>query len=79
MSEKILDSNPIDTLYESEALNSHKSGTEKTLFDNKNLNLKITLDEDDSDDDLAPYDTSNDIPISKMKKPTFLRECLHGN
>lgn len=79
VSEQITDTNPIDTLYAAEEMNLHKPCTEKTLFDNKNLNLKITLDEEDSDDDLAPYDTSNDIPLSKMKKPAFLRDCLHGN
>lgn len=51
---------------------------EKTLFDNKSLNLKITLNEDDSDDDLTPYDTSNDVPLSKTKQPAYLRDCLDG-
>ena len=53
---------------------------EKTLFDNRNLNLKITLNENDSDDDedLIPYDTSNDLPLSKTKQPAYLRDCLDG-
>uniref|UniRef100_T1ITV4 Rho GDP-dissociation inhibitor 3 n=1 Tax=Strigamia maritima TaxID=126957 RepID=T1ITV4_STRMM len=32
----------------------------------------------DSDDDLEPYDMSNDAPVSKMKKPSYLRDCLEG-
>ena len=52
--------------------------TETTLFESKNLKLKITVNEEDSDDDLIPFDTSNDLPLSKLKKPAYLRDCLNG-
>lgn len=52
--------------------------TEKTLFDNKKIDLKITVADEDSDDDLMPYDTSNDVPLSTLKQPAYLRDCLHG-
>lgn len=57
---------------------TNKTTKEKILFDNKNLNLKITVNDNDSDDedDLIPYDTSNDIPLSKTKQPAYLRDCL---
>ena len=51
---------------------------EKTLVKNDNLNIKITLNEEDSDDDLVPYDTSNDLPLSRTKQPAYLRDCLDG-
>lgn len=51
---------------------------EKTLVKNDSLNIKITLNEEDSDDDLVPYDTSNDLPLSRTKQPAYLRDCLDG-
>ena len=58
-----------------------KSFAKPVIIDNKNLNIKITMNEEDSDDDddLVPYDTSNDIPLSKTKQPAYLRDCLDGN
>ena len=52
---------------------------EKIIFTNKSLNVKITQDDEDSDDDLIPYDTSNDLPLSTNKQPAYLRDCLDGN
>ena len=51
---------------------------EKTIFTNEKL--KITVNERDSDDDdeFTPYDTSNDVPLSKTKQPAYLRDCLDG-
>lgn len=57
---------------------SKVESTEKTLFDNKKIDLKITVVDEDSDDDLMPYDTSNDVPLSTLKQPAYLRDCLHG-
>jgi telomere length regulation protein len=36
------------------------------------------LDSDDDDNDLIPYDMSNDTPIEKVKKPIYLRDCMQG-
>jgi hypothetical protein len=55
------------------------NSNEKTLVDSKDLNLKITQNENDSDDDLIPFDTSNDVPMTKQKKPAYLRDCLHSD
>ena len=62
-----------------ESIDLKTDHSEKVLFTNKNLNLKITQDEEDSDDDLIPYDTSNDLPLSSNKQPAYLRDCLDGN
>ncbi|XP_065225982.1 telomere length regulation protein TEL2 homolog isoform X2 [Planococcus citri] len=32
----------------------------------------------DSDDELTPYDLSNDVKISEMKKPRYLRDLIEG-
>lgn len=61
-----------------ESFDLKKDQNEKILFSNKNLKLKITQDEEDSDDDLIPYDTSNDVPLSTNKQPAYLRDCLDG-
>jgi len=61
-------------------LNNEKVKTKAIIIDNKNLDIKITMNEDDSDDDdLVPFDTSNDTPLSKTKQPAYLRDCLDGN
>jgi len=73
-----LNNGTLEKLYEQDEIGV-TAACEKTLFDSKNLNLKITVDEEDSDDDLMPYDTSNDVPLSKLKQPAYLRDCLHGN
>ena len=57
---------------------NHQREKEKTLVKSDNLNIKITLNEEDSDDDLVPYDTSNDLPLSRTKQPAYLRDCLDG-
>ena len=51
---------------------------EKVLFTNKSINVRITQNDEDSDDDLLPYDTSNDVPLSTNKQPAYLRDCLDG-
>ena len=63
---------------ESVNMGSGKDQREKTLVKNDNLNIKITLNDEDSDDDLIPYDTSNDLPLSRTKQPAYLRDCLDG-
>ena len=57
-------------------LKNDEKEKEKILFTNKNI--KISQDEEDSDDDLIPYDTSNDLPLSTNKQPAYLRDCLDG-
>ncbi|KAK7507597.1 hypothetical protein BaRGS_00001532 [Batillaria attramentaria] len=32
----------------------------------------------DSDDDLVPYDMSNDKKVSKVKAPKYIRDCMEG-
>ena len=60
-------------------LNNETVKTKPIIIDNKNLDIKITMNEDDSDDDdLVQFDTSNDIPLSKTKQPAYLRDCLDG-
>ncbi len=65
-------------------IEENKNQSRKILFVN-NKNLKITINEEDSDDDendgdeLMPYDTSNDKPIFKAKQPAYLRDCLDSN
>ena len=51
---------------------------EKTLFDDKKTGVKITIDDEDSDDELVAFDTSNDVPLATLKQPAYLRDCLHG-
>lgn len=48
-----------------------------------NLSVKTTVDSDhgeplDSDDDIEPFDMSNDKPLSDRKKPLYLRDMLDG-
>lgn len=31
-----------------------------------------------SDDDLEPYDMSNDVKVTKVKRPKYLRDCMEG-
>ena len=31
-----------------------------------------------SDDDLEPYDMSHDVKQSKVKMPSYIRDCLEG-
>ena len=53
---------------------------EKTIFINEKLKITINeRDSDDDDDEFTPYDTSNDVPLSKTKQPAYLRDCLDGN
>ena len=63
-------------------LDKKDSGKSSTLYENDQLNIKITQTERDSDDDdeddLISYDLSNDIPLAKTKQPAYLRDCLDG-
>lgn len=31
-----------------------------------------------SDDDLIPYDMSNDVKLTKVKQPKYIRDCMEG-
>lgn len=31
-----------------------------------------------SEDDLTPYDLSNDVKVTKVKQPKYLRDCMEG-
>lgn len=61
---------------------SNQTGaSSSTLFENDHLKIKITqteCDSDDDEDDLMPYDLSNDVPLAKTKQPAYLRDCLDG-
>ena len=73
------DSDLIEFNFDTFDLNNETVKTKPIIIDNKNLDIKITMNEDDSDDDdLVPFDTSNDIPLSKTKQPAYLRDCLDG-
>ncbi|KAK3595114.1 hypothetical protein CHS0354_002366 [Potamilus streckersoni] len=32
----------------------------------------------DSDDDLVPYDMSDDVKVTKVKQPKYIRDCMEG-
>lgn len=53
----------------------------KTI-DKLNVNIITTnthdSDDDDDENDLVPYDLSNDIKVTKTKQPVYLRDCLDG-
>ena len=51
---------------------------ENVIIESKELNVKVTQNDEDSDDDLIPYDLSNDIKVTKTKQPAYLRDCLDG-
>ena len=55
--------------------NQHK---QNVVVDIKKLNIKVTQNDEDSDDDLIPYDLSNDVKVSKTVQPAYLRDCLDG-
>lgn len=40
--------------------------------------LTIVLWDDPSDDDLTPYDMSEDVKMSKASQPRYLRDCLES-
>lgn len=49
--------------------------TKPNDIDQGSLNIDPDLD---SDDDLAPYDMSNDTKFTKVKHPKYIRECMEG-
>ncbi|XP_061169195.1 telomere length regulation protein TEL2 homolog [Saccostrea echinata] len=49
-----------------------ESGSEE-----REANLQIDPDLD-SDDDLVPYDMSNDKKLTKTKQPKYIRDCMEG-
>lgn len=57
-----------DTGKGSESQNSKDSDQANILGD--------SLDSDD--DDLEPYDMSNDVPVKSCKRPVYIRDCLGG-
>ena len=67
-----------DKSSDEKTIDTQNKSSQIVIFDNKKLDLKITQNEEDSDDDLVPYDLSNDIKLTKTKQPAFLRECLDG-
>ncbi|XP_055955062.1 telomere length regulation protein TEL2 homolog isoform X2 [Patella vulgata] len=49
------------------------------LTDDQNTKHNIQTDvELDSDDDLEPYDMSNDVKVTKVKNPKYIRDCMEG-
>lgn len=48
------------------------------------INIEMSADQPqqqsdlDSDDDLEPYDMSNDVKVTKVKRPKYLRDCMEG-
>lgn len=65
---------------ESERAEKSDERREKTIFTNDKLKITVNeRDSDDDDDEFTPYDTSNDVPLSKTKQPAYLRDCLDGN
>ncbi|XP_074649235.1 telomere length regulation protein TEL2 homolog isoform X2 [Tubulanus polymorphus] len=59
----------------------HKVGKQETSDENKKQGFTCSENEEsdlDSDDDLQPYDMSHDVPVSKVKKPYYIRDCMEG-
>jgi telomere length regulation protein len=54
------------------------SETTETIDKQINEIKNRELDSDDDDNDLIPYDMSNDTPIENVKKPIYLRDCMQG-
>ncbi|KAF8786274.1 Telomere length regulation protein TEL2 like protein [Argiope bruennichi] len=75
----VIPSNPgKDSLY-LEGINFFKEEKpEKVEKELKNTNESSKVVEVDSDDDLEPYDTSNDVPQEQLKRPFYLNDCLQG-
>ncbi|KAK6187771.1 hypothetical protein SNE40_005723 [Patella caerulea] len=49
------------------------------LTDDQNTKHNIQTEiELDSDDDLEPYDMSNDVKKTKVKNPKYIRDCMEG-
>ena len=44
----------------------------------KNDMQKVNDLDSDDDDDLVPFDMSNDVPLAQTKKPIYLRDCMDG-
>ncbi|XP_033735198.1 telomere length regulation protein TEL2 homolog [Pecten maximus] len=48
------------------------------------MNIELSSDQPqqqtdlDSDDDLEPYDMSNDVKVTKVKRPKYVRDCMEG-
>ena len=62
-----------------ESVEKSQERREKTIFTNEKLKITVNeRDSDDDDDEFTPYDTSNDVPLSKTKQPAYLRDCLDG-
>ncbi|XP_052068348.1 telomere length regulation protein TEL2 homolog isoform X1 [Mytilus californianus] len=45
----------------------------------KQMETRTNVDSDlDSDDDLVPYDMSNDVKVTQVKEPKYIRDCMEG-
>ncbi|CAC5384187.1 TELO2 [Mytilus coruscus] len=45
----------------------------------KQMETRTDVDSDlDSDDDLVPYDMSNDVKVTQVKEPKYIRDCMEG-
>ncbi|XP_071129254.1 telomere length regulation protein TEL2 homolog [Mytilus edulis] len=43
------------------------------------METRTDVDSDlDSDDDLVPYDMSNDVRVTQFKEPKYIRDCMEG-
>lgn len=83
-----------ETKYLNDILNEkfnkdHKKATDKNheVKNEKKVNDKVYDDKEyeydkmslsNNEDDLIPYDMSNDLPFIKTKKPIYLKDCLEG-
>ena len=66
---------PIDALAHHDENIEENGSFENVIVNNKIIDLKIVQNENDSDDDLIPYDLSNDI-VTGTKGPAYLKDCL---
>jgi hypothetical protein len=83
MNESQLQLDALESLSLAKSTEGEEKAKMSTLFENNQLNIKITQtdkdsDDDDDEDDLIPYDLSNDVPLVKTNQPAYLRDCLDG-
>lgn len=82
IADKIQDyqSKPVHNTVVTCAVRSTQSKQEilKTIISNKiDLLQRPVTDKLDSDDDLEPYDMSNDVPVAARMKPRYLRDMIN--
>ncbi|XP_054716521.1 telomere length regulation protein TEL2 homolog [Uloborus diversus] len=61
-----------------EKMEEERKNLEESLSEPIKSKAIPNIVEIDSDDDLEPYDLSNDLPQEETKRPLYLRDCMAG-